>query len=239
MMEKLRFSDCTAEFMQDTFGLTQIWECAVLDQWLQLSNDMEIDIVERTILDKLRKTFFEIGDTWNEIELIECLVSPIFALVDFNTPYFKLFAERRISAIVGEYELYGEPDAFIAKGSYTPKTPYFCFNEYKRLEDHKGDIRGQLLAAMLAAQTENGNRTPVYGLYVLDNDWHFMVVQGKAYCLTAGHNAAKHEIFDIFKILKALKVILIEIAKQDVPPRTEKQASVSGPAIHEGQARNF
>lgn len=214
-MEKIRFSDCTAEFMQDTFGLKPIWECPILTQWLTLSASQTIEPLERTLLARLRETCFKLGDTWNEIELIECLVSPIFALVDFNTPYFKMFAERMISATIGEYELYGEPDAFVAKGTYTPKIPYFCFHEYKRIEAQKGDVRGQLLAAMLTAQTVNCQTLPVYGVYVLDHDWHFMVLQGQEYAVTAGHNAAKEEIFDIFVILKALKSILIDIAQND------------------------
>jgi len=142
------------------------------------------------------------------------MLSPIFALVDFNTPYFKLFAEWRISAIIVEYELYGDPDAFVAQGTYSPKTPFFCFNEYKRLEENRGDTLGQLLAAMLAAQTLNANRYPVYGVYVIDKDWYFTILFKTVYAISLPYCAVKAELLDIFKILKALKVILLDIAKQ-------------------------
>ena len=46
--------------------------------------------------------------------------------------------------------------------------------------------------------------------------WHFMALQQDDYCISKSFAADDEEIFDIFKILKALKAILIEIARQDV-----------------------
>ena len=202
--------------MQDTFGLTQMWESDLIMQWLQLSGTMTIDDFETRVIAKLRQTLLKYSDTWNEIERIEYFIGPLLTFLDFNTDYFKLFSERRISAVVGEYELYGEPDALIAKGSYTPKIPYFCFHEYKRIEEQKGDVRGQLLAEMLAAQTLNQNRVPVYGVYVVEKDWQFVVLHGNAYCISNSYVASQEDhLAVIVKLLKALKAILIEIAKQD------------------------
>ena len=214
METKIKFSDCSAECMQNTFGLRQIWESPVIDAWNKLAATMEVESHENVLLNRLKTSIVKNGDTWNEIELIEYFIAPIFTLIDFNTELFKIFSERRISATIGEYELYGEPDAFIATGTYSPKIPYFCFNEYKRLEEHKGDVRGQLLAEMLVAQTENGNMLPVYGVYVVEEFWHFVILHGRDYCISKSFAADDEEIFDIFKILKALKVILIEIARQ-------------------------
>ena len=213
--KKLKFSDCTAAMMQDLFGLTQAWESPVLQQWLGLSQEQEIEAADRVSLEKLQATFVKMGDTWNDIELIEYFVAPIFVIIDFNTPYFKIFSERRISAVVGDYELYGEPDACIAKGTYYPKTPFFCFNEYKRLEEARGDTLGQLLAAMLAAQTGNPAPHPIYGVHVIDQAWYFTALQGKTYTVSHSFAADTEHLFDIFKLLKALKAILIEIAQQD------------------------
>ena len=216
MATKLKFSDCTAELMQDTFGLTQASEDDRLAQWLAAAQPLALNEVERAVLAQLRKTFLKNSDTWNEIELIEYLIAPLFALIDFHTDYFKMFSERRIAAVVDDYELYGEPDTLIATGTYTPKTPYFCFNEDKRIEDAKGDALGQVLAEMLAAHTLNARNIPIYGVYVVDNVWYFLVLHDNAYCITKGHYAAHEtDLGDIFKLLKALKAILIEIAKQE------------------------
>ncbi len=40
-----------------------------------------------------------------------------------------------------------------------------------------------------------------------------MVLKEKEYCISLPYSAVKDEIFDIFKILKALKEIIIEIVK--------------------------
>ena len=214
-MEKLRFSDCTAAMMQDIFGLTQVWGSDLLTQWLDLAATFSVNDVETTVLHLLQDALLKNSDMWNEIELIEYCISPLFVLVNFNTPYFKIFSERRISTVIDEYELYGEPDACIATGTYYPKIPFFCFNEYKRLEEVRGDTLGQLLAAMLAAQTENQRPHPVYGMYVIDQAWYFAILHGKTYTVSHSFAADTDTIFDIFKILKALKVMLIEIAQQE------------------------
>ncbi len=201
--------------MQDTFGLTQIWEDAALTQWFEAAQPIGLTEIERAVVEQLRHTFLKNSEMWNEIELIEYFIGPMFALIDFNTAYFKIFSERRMSAVIGEYELYGEPDALIAKGTYSPKAPFFCLNEYKRLEDARGDTLGQLLSALLVAQTETPHPRPIYGIYVIDRSWCFVVLQGKTYVISHSFAADTDAIFDIFKMLKALKVILIEIAKQD------------------------
>lgn len=214
-MEKIKFSDCTAEFMQDTFDLTQIWDNATLAQWLDASQPIGLTDFEHVVLEQLRQTFLKNGDTWNEIELVTYLSSPLLVLADFNTPYFRLFAKRHISAIVGEHELYGEPATFIARGTYSPKTPFFCFHECKRFEESQGKTRGQLLAAMLAAQTNNQHPHPIYGMYVIDQAWYFAILQGKIYSVSHSFAADTEAIVDIFKILKALKIILLDIAKSE------------------------
>ena len=202
--------------MQDTFGLRQIWESPILDHWNSVATGMTIEEPEKFLLPRLQTSLFKHGDTWNEIELIEFCVAPIFTLVDFQTEYFKMFSERRISAVIGDYELYGEPDALIAKGTYTPKIPYFCFNEYKRIEAHKGDVRGQLLAELLAAQTLNHAAAPVYGVYVVEKDWQCVAFHDNTYCIGETYVASRLEdLLTIVKLLKALKAILIEIAQQD------------------------
>lgn len=50
---------------------------------------------------------------------------------------------------------------------------------------------------------------PIYGCYVVGRSWFFMVLEGKEYAISEMYVATKSEIFDIVKLLKGLKVILL------------------------------
>ena len=215
MPTKRSFSDWTKEELEDTFGLMRVFQHPMLDAWFAQAETGELTAFEQELVTNLQQVIVENIDAWNEIELAEYFIGPILAGVNFNTPTFKIFSERPLSAMVGEYELSGEPDAVIAKGRYSPKIPYFCFHEYKKENEPKGDPAAQALSAMLAAQTLHPHEHPMYGLYVVGKMWYFMLLHHQTYCISVGHNALKDEMFDIFEILKALKAILIEIAKQD------------------------
>jgi hypothetical protein len=90
--------------------------------------------------------------------------------------------------------------------------PYFAFAEYKRQRDPNGDPAGQALAAMLVGQTMNANQHPVYGAFVAGRDWYFMVLDGKHYAISRGHNALQsEELVDILRVLKALKAIVVNL----------------------------
>lgn len=87
----------------------------------------------------------------------------------------------------------------------------FAFTEYKRQLDPNGDPVGQTLAAMLVAQVLNANQQAIYGAYVIGSDWRFMVLEGKHYTISRDYSALSDEIFDILRILKALKAIIMQI----------------------------
>lgn len=215
MLTKRLFSDWTKEELEETFGLTRVFQHPLLDAWFAQAETCRLNAFEEELITNLRQVLIENIDTWNEIELAEYFIGPVLAGINFNTPAFKIFSERPLSAIVGDYELAGEPDAVIAKGTYSPKIPYFCFHEYKKENEPKGDPAAQALSAMLAAQALNPRPHPIYGLYVVGKMWYFMLLDNRTYCISAGHNALKGEMFDIFNILKALKILLIEIVRQD------------------------
>lgn len=216
MAIKRLFSDWNKEELEATFGLTRVFQHSLIERWFERAASQEICAFEQEMLSNLRQTLFENADAWNEIELAEYFIGPVLALVNFHTPQFNIFSDRAITATVGEYELYGEPDAVIAKGRYSPQIPYFCFHEYKRAHEPKGDPAAQALAAMLAARELNPHPHPIYGMYVVAEKWHFMILQGQEYVISKGFLADDEEIFTIFKMLKALKNLLIDIAKQDM-----------------------
>jgi len=214
----LRFGDCTLTKLDKQFGLKQVRTSSILSGWLARVN--ELTDLERQILLLFQDRLERNGHDWNEQELSLHFIGPIFSLVDFTTDNFNLFAERYLSGTVGGIELRGEPDGMIASGQREPDKPYFCFQEYTPLfippdsggtEGGDGDPAGQCLAAMLVAQELNETKYPVYGCYVAGYDWFFMVLQGKEYAVSTPFIAMRDGIFDIFRILRALRQIITEL----------------------------
>lgn len=56
---------------------------------------------------------------------------------------------------------------------------------------------------------------PIYGCYVSGKMWHFMILDGKQYAISYGHNALTDEVFDIFRILLALKEIVANYVQEE------------------------
>lgn len=146
---------------------------------------------------------------WNEIELIQNFIGPVFSWIGFNTKHSNIFNERTFQAVVDGEELKGEPDAMIASGHDEPEKPFFCFHEYKKEVDSDGDPAGQCLAAMLAAQEINEYKYPVYGIYVVGQNWYFIVLKGKEYHISAAYSAVSDEIFEIYQRLLWLKETIL------------------------------
>jgi len=209
MENSVKFSDCNCEYLENQFGLYQLRTNLLWQDWQQKSMIIDLDEFNKKVILQFQDILLDNVTSWNEIELIEYFIGPILSLVNFNTKKFKIFSERKIQGIVEGIELYGEPDAVIATGRWRPELPYFCFNEYKKQEENKGDAAGQALAAMLVAQELTEHKFPIYGIYVVGKYWNFIVLKEKEYCISKTFNADDEEIFDIFKMLKALKEIIL------------------------------
>jgi hypothetical protein len=208
-MEKLRFRDCTLTLLDRRFGLRASLTNPILDQWLQ--SPTIPTAMERERLQDLRDLLTQNVTAWNEQELSLQCIGPILTIVRFSEFYrFNLFAQRHIEAVVADVELGGEPDTIIATGYREPEIPMFAFTEYKRQTDPQGDPAGQTLAAMLVGQTLNSDQQPVYGCYVTGSDWRFMLLDGKQYVISRDYSALSDEIYDILRILKALRAIIVE-----------------------------
>ena len=216
-MQKYAFRQCTLSKLDDLFGLRQVFSNQQLEQWLQ--TDMPVAEEEKRMLERFQELLFLNREAWNEQELSLHFIGPIFALARFTEPYrFNLFAERRIQAVITglehEIELSGEPDGIIATGYREPKIPLFAFSKYKRQLDPEGDPAGQTLAAMLVGQALNGNHQPLYGAYVVGSDWRFMLLEATHYTISRDYSALSTEIFDILRILKALKMIILDLTAE-------------------------
>ncbi len=207
------FKDCTLEQLDETFNLKPLNQHPVLEAWLQ--GQSNISEQERGYLFMLQEYLRDNVDNWNEYELVMHFIGPMFTLVGFSYQHqFNLFGERPFGGTVEGIELSGKPDGLVATGYRQPKKPYFCFQEYKKETDPNGDPSAQALAAMLVAQEINERQIPIYGCYVRGRYWRFMVLQGKEYAISDGYTATKDDIFDILRILKVLKQMIIERVTQ-------------------------
>jgi len=196
-MAKKSFRDCTLTFMDREFGLRENFASSILDQWLQ--SDVVLTELEKAILINYQELLITHVKAWNEKELSQQFIGPVFGVARLTELYrFRLFAEHKIEATIAglhdEFELSGEPDGILAI-------------------NHHGDPAGQALVAMLVGQVLNKNQQPIYGAYVIGSDWRFMVLDGKQYTISRNYSALTDEIFDILRILKALKQIVMTLTE--------------------------
>jgi len=62
---------------------------------------------------------------------------------------------------------------------------------------------------MLVGQTLNNDGKPVYGSYVIGRNWFFVVLQGKAYCISDEFvSTRKDDLAQIVKVLNNMKQII-------------------------------
>jgi hypothetical protein len=129
-MKKTIFKDWGLDQLDEAFGLKQIWESDLLQQWE--NNDIAMDEFEKRTLLQLQKSLIRSGRAWNEVELENKFISPLIMTAAIDNDEMSYFLERPLSCIIGDYELSGIVDGMIASGFREPKKPYFCFHEYKR-----------------------------------------------------------------------------------------------------------
>jgi hypothetical protein len=205
-MKTATFKEWTLTKLDKAFGLHQIWECSLMKKWEDQA--IEIDEFEKRNLMNLQKSLIRGGRAWNEVELENKFISPVIMTADIDDEQIGYFLERRLSAVVGDYELSGTVDGLIATGFREPDIPLFCLHEYKRSVDNQGSPDAQVLAAMLVAQEQNNNQKPIYGVFVLDFDWNFMILNGHEYFISRTYHTDNEEIFSNFKMLKVLKQLI-------------------------------
>ncbi|MFK7948987.1 MAG: hypothetical protein AB8G11_15450 [Saprospiraceae bacterium] len=206
---KLYLNQITLTQMYKLFGIKEVRQMNELDSWL--SNLPELTETEKIVANVYQSRLLENIQGWNEQELSLGFIGPIMNLIDFKVDYkIGFFAQRPISAVIGDYELIGKPDGIIASGHHEPETPFFSFQEYKKDINSSGDPAGQNLAAMLVGQTLNNSEEPLYGCYIVGRFWYFMILKGNEYIISRDYSASHDDIYDIIKILKKLRNTLFE-----------------------------
>jgi hypothetical protein len=209
-MIRSNFREWDLDKIEDTFGLRQVRRLPILEELL--AQEYQADAYETRYLTRLSETYLELGgDDWNEVELENKFISPLIVFSEIANERYSYFLERELTTTIDEYQLNGRVDGMIATGFRNPKVPYFCLSEYKRQTDPDGDPKGQALIAMLAAQQLNENKNwsidlPIFGSYIIGRDWYFMALVGKEYAISKDFSCVANEIFDIYRILKGLRI---------------------------------
>ncbi|TAE31480.1 MAG: hypothetical protein EAZ91_07815 [Cytophagales bacterium] len=194
-----------------TFDLQVVRESEILQNWL--SATYGLDSVEQANMDALFIEAEEDGGYWNEEELKINFVGAVFRLAKVNVKdRIKVFYERPLSAEVQGHSLAVIADCLVATPLpfNTPSNPYFFLQEFKKRKGDKHDPEAQMLTAMLIAQEINKDNKPVYGGYLIGQNWNFTVLDGHTYCQSRQYDATRREdLHNIVYALRKLKEMLL------------------------------
>ncbi len=182
-----------------------------LSEWISAA--FELNDVEQSFFDDLCAEAEEDGGYWNEEELKINFVGTTFRLAKINTKdRIKVFYERPIAAKVGEYNLSVIADCLVATPLpfNTPKHPYFFLQEFKKRKGDKHDPEAQMLVAMLIAQEINNDDKPIYGGYLIGQNWNFAILDNNTYCQSRQFDSTRREdLLQIIFTLRKLKDLIL------------------------------
>lgn len=218
-MKSYNFRQCNLELLEKLFGIEETDTLESLDVWMKRRYDVVVSDFEKRSVENMQTYMKRNIRAWNEQELALNFIGPLMSFITFSSKKYNLFAERLLDAnikdINGEdLNLNGKPDTIIASGFRSPEVPFFSFHEHKPEVDSSGDPTGQVLAAMMVGQAKNGKpQEPIYGCYVIGQNWYFLVLVDKCYSIAPPFATTNDEIFDVFKMLKILKLMIEERLK--------------------------
>jgi hypothetical protein len=195
-----------------TFGLQRLVgnsEHVLMQEWTDTSTTLNDG--EQYLYNLITLNLSKQIAGWNEEMLKMNFIAQILILGHLReTDQYKTYYENTIEATIDGYFLKTKVDMMIAKGILErAETPYFYFQEYKKVKDPKGDVTAQLLEAFLISNERNKNNKPIYGCTVSGKYWEFMVMENKTYCLSKSYDCTENEdLIKIIAILRKFKGIL-------------------------------
>ncbi|MGB0930201.1 MAG: hypothetical protein ACPGVB_05465 [Chitinophagales bacterium] len=206
------FKNWNFEEVEDTFGIEKVENHPILKEWL--SSNFEPNEVERDSLTHLQQKLRREVDILNEEELKFRFIGELINKIDFFNPEYRYFLDRKLGFKKEGELIEGKVDFMVARGKQTPKEPFFFLHEYKKEKGYSDDPLGQLLVAMIAAQTHNQNEHPIYGAYVVGRFWFFVILEGKEYAVSLAYDTTRKAIFEVFGLLKAVKNYIDEYIRE-------------------------
>jgi hypothetical protein len=194
------------------FGLTKIVNSPtpLMQEWLDVQPPQFNSGEEYLFNKKFKNLAFNISG-WSEEDLKMKLISSVLELgyLDEGNGIVTFF-DKTIEATVEGTKLKVKTDFMMAKGLLDVfTTPYFHFQEYKPQKNPTGDSMAQLIEAFLIAQTKNKTNKPIYGVDIVGENWKFVIMEGKEYCVSPTFIATdKEDLLKIIAILRKFRWIL-------------------------------
>jgi hypothetical protein len=205
------FNDWQAEEVEKAFGIKKLRTLPFLESLkeIRLAENHE----HRKTLEKYRLKALDLIDGWNEDEFKFLFISPYLTLVDFSNEFYNVFMQRPLSVA---YEndtkvTSGKVEWMLARGRQIPEFPHFFLHEYKPEKNRDNDPLGQLLIAMVAAQTINVDDNDIYGIYVNGRNWFWVQLVGKTYAVSLAYDVTSPDIFDLFATLELMQIKMKEV----------------------------
>ena len=202
------FKDWQAEEVEKAFDIKKHRTLPFLESLKAIQ--LPENHIYRATIEKYRLELFDYIDSWNEDEYKFLFIGPYFKLIDFTTPYFKVFTQRPMSVTYENDTLTtsGKVEFMLARGRQIPDIPHFFLHEYKPEKNRDNDPLGQLLIAMVAAQKLNKDNKPIYGIYVNGRNWFIVVLEGQNYATSLAYDATSDDIFSLFAVLEFMKTTM-------------------------------
>lgn len=195
------------EEVQNTFGIKRRLSLPLLEEWV--NHEYPISQTHAETIENLRQYAFNYIETWNEDELKFLIISPLVSLIQFGSDKYKIFTQRKLTAKIQDIEVGGIVDFVLSSGLQVPKHPFFFIHEYKQERKRENDPLGQVLIEMVAAQSKNDSKHPLFGAYVTGRFWFFVVLIGDEYAVNYALDVTRKE--DMPRIYKMLQFIKTQI----------------------------
>ena len=201
--KEITFRNATFEDLEEIVAIKKIDNDSKFDKWFSFEYKISDD--ENVFFQSLIKKNKLFLASYNEEQLKAKFIIPILQKIDYFFDDIKDWYEYPISAEINGTLLKGKTDFMLAKGTFSPKIPYFFLQEFKRSFSDKNP-EFQILAGMLAA-IELNKSIQSQGVFVVGEDWYFIILQK----LQAGnYEYFVSESFDCLKI-QDLKQIYINL----------------------------
>lgn len=184
----------------------------LLKNWIQ-APVTRLDDFSEQVLSKVEPSLrLKIG-AWYEEDLKMKFLSVLFLLSDLeDLGNVSIFYERILTNTIQNKEIYVIVDCIVSsvQGFALMKTPYFFLQEFKKSKGDDQDAEGQMLAAMLVAQSLNPHEKPLYGAYVMGEHWYFAVLDGVQYAKSDPFALTKPtELRQVIRTLQFLKHLIL------------------------------
>ena len=208
------FDEWQAEEVEKAFGIKKLRTLPFLESLKDFKLAANHEYYKT--LEKYRLRALDLIDGWNEDEYKFLFISPYLTLIDFSNEYYNVFTQRPMSVA---YEnntkiTNGKVEWMLARGRQIPEFPHFFLHEYKPEKNRDNDPLGQLLIAMVAAQTVNESDNDIYGIYVNGRNWFLVQLTGKAYAVSLAYDITSSDIFHLFAILEHICSKMKEVYKR-------------------------